>query len=743
LAWVCARLLPRRWIAGMVNRAVRRTGNLALADAFVAAWQARLASHAKTQGRGSSRTALAALSLDFAEGRFDGCRISPDAVRAGRDAAFDAFLREAGRPWRLQEAQPLDTLELRELSCVILFRGADARAVLPWLPQDCAADIIVQDNVAHAAALSAARPRLTLAGSHEIERGFSPPWFAGARRFVEAVIAAAPRLCPARDIGAAIAKHRVLLVNRLSFELIREIAAAENLAEQLQPWRGRRILLVEGETPVAHVAQVLAADGHDPASLFLLCGSSKPSARLAFVQRQRQGLADTKPLPQHGARMAAAVASYQRHLAISVMPGCGVVAADFRNRNEFRYLKTAHSLISALAPNRRILVLQQYNRVTPNLLRVWRRIVPRSFGRARLAFLPSPQALRLDAASALWGEFLVTCASGAALPRSGLPQKAAERVAAEALRQFGARYLLQALAIAGAVEAAFRRAMPAYAVFIPDMHPFAMAAASGARAAGVPTLAVQTLMIGQSSRDFQPVCEYLACIDATQAGLYANRFGIPPEKIVEVGYTDMSDWLDLAAVRKYRPKPGEPKRAIFVTQPLPGIVDQALQMSIEAVARLPCYELSIYTHPSETKAAIERYRAMAAASGCPERIRLAGSGTPIEAVLDSHVVINVASNIGYKAAQLGATVIVADPTRTGLPVRFHEMGIALHATDTASMFECLQNATDGGDAAAALDRSRAAYLAANPQLTDGRAIARIAGFLERLAASASQQDAPL
>ena len=733
LAWALARLAPRRAIAALLNSLVRHNSGLPLADALAAAMRARARP-------GARRNAGAALALDLAEGRFETCR--DRAVQRDDATGEDPldFMRAAGQPWPLNSVRPQPARGLTASACLVLFTGADARAALPWLEPGCAGELIAHDGVSNALALKAVHPGLNLRERRETQRGFSLPWYAQARRYAGDIVAAAARASDAPAPGAAIARHAAALANKLNLDLIREINAAEILTEELRPWRGRQIMLVEGAAAVEHLAQALAADGHDPAAIFLLCSSCKPTARLAFAQRRSQPAPAAAAAHDNGAALAAAAASFRKRVSIPASGGAGVISADFRDRSDFRYLATAYAMIEALAQKRRVLVLQPFNSLNTNLLRIWRRIAFRRFGRVQLAFLHSPHAFRLDATAQLCAEFFAALAHEAPLPQTGLAPQGLSRVCVAVLRQFGAHYAPQALAIASAVEAAFVRQPPAYAIFIPDSQPFAMAAASGARAAGIPTLAVQTLMIGHSERDCLPICEYLACIDTSQRDLYEQRLGVPAQKMLQVGYAEMRDWFELAALHRAAPRSQALKRAIFITQPLPGIVDEALRWSVAAVAGLQDHELLIYAHPGETAAALARYDAIVASCGAADRVRMAGSGTPAHAVFDADVVINVVSNIGYKAALLGKPLISADPTADGLPVRFDEMGIALRAHDAASMLECLRALAGRGAAAVTLDRTRAAYLDANPQLTDGRTVARISEFVEKLAAGPAQGD---
>lgn len=630
------------------------------------------------------------------------------------------------RAWPIV-GQPTTRIDARSV-LVIGLSGANIEQALALIDCTSRVELVRFDATAPLAAAVSTLPNVGVS-EWVPTGGFDRPWYDEARQLADSVVDAIAQGQDEADMRDALTRHRVALANKFKLDLIRDVGILEDVAALIRERPADAVLVVEGQLDASHIVDGIAETGAgDPARLFLF-------RRQLSSGRTTTPPAEMAPRPtgSHGAELRRAVDEARRRIRLRALRGSGVIVADFRNTRDFRYLGTAYPLIRLIGARRRVQVVQQRNAFTGKLLRM---LVAAMAGpnRRRITLIPSAQAVGRSTAVERPADWM----AGVAATLARRPETAGSfpvAVVRECCRQFARDYLPHAVALASATEEAFRANPPAYAIFVPDTQPFAMAVASGARLAGVPTIGVQTLMIGHSARDCRPICEWMACIDSTQRHLYASRFGMDEAHLPMVGNVDTESWREafLAAGRQ-ADSTGRRKRILFVMQPLPFLTETALAWLVAAVAAEPDWQLDAFVHPSATAATRRKLEGIVAAAGEPERIRIAGSGTPVAAIAAADVVANIVSNVGYKAAVMGKRVLVLDPTATGLPVRFHDMGLAVAAFSAEETAQRLRQMLDG-----TLDQemaaARAGFLDRNPQLRDGGTIRRIVDFAETIAGS--------
>ena len=740
LAVLGAPLLARPWASRRLGRREIDPRILPSIENVLAVWRQRHAPRAVGLGQSSATPkGCMALALAFATGDFSACSGAAGAATA--DGTPGAFMRGAGLAWPLDASPPQASLPPGHVA-IVLLPGADGRAMLPLLGRGHTGEVLAQHGAEGTQELLAVFGGLIEAPPAGGHAGFDRPWYLAIRRLAEQIIAEAGTAFVDPLLRASLGKRRPALVNQLNLDLVSQIGKAQDLVDAMAARQPDIVVLVGGHAPCLHLAKALVESGVAPARVFLTSGSWKPSSRAAFVTELRRN--SPAPAAATGAsgpdaQLAATIAHYRRRIRLPDMTGRAVIVIDQRDTREFRYSSAALALAAEATVSRKVVFLQPRNAYSRNVFKIAIRALVRFRGRARLALMPSLQSFPLNRDADAWADILAERARHASAVMAA-PITWCGPVVEETVREFSARYLPQALALGEAVEDAFRRGPPAYAIFVPDTQPFTMASASGANAAGVPTLAAQTLLIGRSDRDCWPVSRYLACIDTSQRRLYEERFGIERANIVLAGSEDLASLQRAAAGRSQEAVSDARKSIIFVTQPLPGLMETALRWVVDAVKAMPKLELRVYAHPDETDAAVAAYMAIVGAGGDPERLRVVGRGTPTEAILGAEVVANVVSNVGYRAAVAGKKVLVVDPTSAGLPVRFDESGLAVAAASSLEVAERLRDLTTDGPVVEELARRRADYLALNPQFASGHVAARIISFLESVSTG---QQAPM
>lgn len=559
--------------------------------------------------------------------------------------------------------------------------------------------------------------------------GFERPWFAACRKVTETTIATAIGRLGGTEIGGEVARHRGILVNGLNIDFIAALGESLDVAATLAALPPDRVIVASGSPVHEALVETIGATGRQVTAI---------SAR---VDAKRRATADAQGrlFPRTAAEdlsssLEAAVRDIARTIGVPDVGGSGVICADFRNRRDFRYLATARAVRDAALAFRPVRILQQYNRVSRSVVRLAIDTALHSFGRCRVAFFRSPHALVTRFPPTAWARCFASEMERRALDDPDLASMLeAGPVARTAGRLFALRRLPATVAAAEAIRVAFEKRPPAWVVLVPDSQPFTMVIASGARAAGVPTIAVHTLLVGKSNRECRPTGEWIGCMDTSHARHLAEQFGVPLENIVPIGNIDVDDWRN-AAERTITPAACDGmKHVVFVAQPLPGLTKTALEWLIAATVRRPDLVLDVYLHPDERHAQQLEYEKMAAAAGVGDRIGIRGRGTPMSVVVGAEVLATIDSNQGYKAGILGRKVLVVDPTEAGLPVSFDHMGIAVRGRSAEEVGARLDDLVDGR-LDERLAASRAAFLAANPQLVSGSIGERVAILAERLAA---------
>lgn len=545
---------------------------------------------------------------------------------------------------------------------------------------------------------------LGMPGQDPRRRSLNETWYttakAGAERALDAMQATAPA-----PWSALIAEHHNALLLRLKTELALRLRRLEIVDSVARSMGAREVHLVEGDDPLddleAHFHAIGIAVTHH------LGPVSRVSA--ARFEARRNQAADID---------ASAAWAVFADTVKAWTPGPvnlrdkAVVVGDLRRKIEFRHSKTVRALLqTAAATGDGSVLIQPFTRRTGNVARA--AAAAAALG-GKTLLIRQPQAseprtslsgvrsLLLDAIDRVLGAEFTTGQRAAILEGCGV---------------FVASSLAPSLALTSGLKEQFGLHPPRFVASVPLGSPFGGLVVSAARAAGVPTVELQTLMIGTSDRDPMPVAERVGVLDLSQRDIFQTRFDVAPERFVFAGHVD-NGRADSPATRT-----APPRSVIFASQPLDDVSAAALDIVAEACNALGDVTLSVSPHPDETAADIAMSRAI-----LDRWPRIAGrilpAGGTHSAMLDHAVLCTVVSNVAIRAAQHGIPVLIVNPG-VEVPVDFADMGVALAAETPAEALKILKDFFARGPGARKLDASRAAYFHHNPQLLDRGAAERI------------------
>lgn len=568
--------------------------------------------------------------------------------------------------------------------------------------------------------------------------GFEQPWFASCRHLVTASIDAALDRLGESNAGVWVRRHRQLLINGLTIDTIAAISERNDMTAAVGGLPPGKILLACGTSSQFGFVKSLAQQGR---TVTPLLATAEPAERAIVPIPDWQGAGSSSIDPSAASRsLERAIVAIRDTIKVPDVAGAAVVCADFRNRRDFRYVATARAISDAAQTRRPVRLLQQYNRFSRSVVSLSLGTALASLGRRRFALTRSPHRLGAPLPPVEWAGLFAsvsrTAAEASAEFRNDLA--AIDVVSAVAYR-FALRRLTVDIAQAEAIRIAFSKRPPAWVALIPGSQPFAMNVASGARAAGVATLAIYTLLVGKSLRECRPIAEWIGCMDTAQVDHLVAYLGADRSRTIPIGNIDVDDWNQSAGTSGAKSeRTTEQRRIAFIAQPVPELTRTALAWLIDAVSQYRDTRLDIYLHPDERRALEAEYEAVAKASKASDRIHVHKGGAPMDRVMDADVLATLDSNQGYKAGILGRRVLVVDPTTSGLPVSLDALGIAVRARTLEEVRETLHDLMEGRRDAG-LAHSRAAYLAINPQLVNGRLGVRVTELAERAAAQKKER----
>lgn len=626
--------------------------------------------------------------------RIIGCRAA-DTLRYGKSG------RSAHRAlgWIAGPLTHRDRRSQSELAALFVDRKPDLCVIGPgvhgevrgWMPADLDHDLIV-DLSGQGLGAPVRDPR---------RRTLDETWFTTARSAAEIVLDALMRSA-APPWGDRIRVHHDALLLRLKVDIGLRLRRLEIVADRARESEIRHVLLIEGEQPLddlkAHFLSLGVSTARCPG----------PGSRVSSDRRTARQAAAAPPEPD----WAAFEAEAERYSPPPPdLAGRAVVAADLRRKVDFRHSRTACALLAAGAADG-VTLLQPYTKVTRNVLRAMTTV--RGLN-AQIGLLRQPQATGFHPALAGVRTALLRDADGAL--RAAGAFSAGERAAIlEAAGGFITSNLGPSLVLADRLQAGFAARPPRYVASVPLGSPFGALVVSAARAAGVPTVEIQTLMIGKSDRDPMPVAERIAVLDTSQRDIFKVRFGVDERRFIMAGHVEFPGEPDAG------PPPPE-RTVLFASQPLDGVASAALALLAEACDRLGGVRLTVAPHPDETAADLASFRdVLARWPGLDGRVAAPGE-TP--ALLRHNAVLaTVLSNVALRAAVAGRPVLVLDPG-VDTPLDFERLGLACKARTPTQAAALLSEFFSDGPAARALAVSRAAYFDANPQLTRPGAIERV------------------
>lgn len=622
-----------------------------------------------------------------------------DTLRHGRPRRFaerlTSWLERSGREPHGPERNLTAALAEPDLGLCVIGPGV-GRGVERWLPQ----------GPERPPVLDLSGQGLGQAFRDPRRRTLDETWFtiakSAAEIVLEALIAAAP--APWSD---RIRCHRVALLLRLKTDIGLRLRRLEIVAERAVELRAGKVLLIEGEQPLDDLKAHFLSTGVTTECV------QGPGARVSIERRtaRRAGFARSEPDWQ------AFAAEFARWAPPMLAVGDrALVAADLRRKGDFRHSRTACDLLAALAAGNADLI-QPYTRITWNVRRAAATVG--SLG-ARMTLLRQPQANGFIPALAGVRSALLGRADDALRDHGAF--SVGERAAiVEAAGGFIASNLAPSLALADGLKASFERSRPRFVASVPLGSPFGGLVISAARAAGTPTVEIQTLMIGKSDRDPMPVAERIAVLDTSQRDIFAARFGVEPNRFILAGHVEL-------AGSEVGASPPSGRTVLFASQPLEGVAGDALALLAEACVRLGDVRLTLAPHPDETPADIASYRSVLARwPGLYAHIAQPGETPAL--IGENAVLATVLSNVALRAAVTGRPVLVLDPG-IETPLDFERLGLACKARTPTQAATLLADFFADGPAARTLALSRAAYFSANPQLLQAGAVDRIIAAME-------------
>ena len=545
---------------------------------------------------------------------------------------------------------------------------------------------------------------LGMPGQDPRRRSLKETWYttakAGAELALEVMQTAAPS--PWNDLIAA---HRNALMLRLKPELALRLRRLEIADNSARTTAARVVHLVEGDDPLDDLEAHFHATG---LTVTHHLGPTWKTGAARYIARRHD------PGEVHAeAAWAAFAAVVEKWKPGQLNVGRkAVIVGDLRRKVEFRHSQTVRALLAAAAADANGSVLvQPFTRRTSNVARATGAAV--ALG-SRAVLVRQPQSSQPRTSLAGVRTLLLNRINQALGPEFTTGQRAA---ILEGCGAFVASSLAPSLALASELSRQFARQPPRFVASVPLGSPFGGIVVSAARAAGVPTVELQTLMIGTSDRDPMPVAERVGVLDDSQRDIFKMRFGVLPEQFIFAGHVDIGQADDRD------PRVAASRSIIFASQPLDDVSCAALDIVAAACDALGDVSLSVSPHPDETVADIARSRAIL--ERWPRlRGKILPAGGTHSALLDHAVLCTVVSNVAIRAAQHGMPVLMVNPG-VDMPVDFARLGIALTAETAEAAQTILDDFFAHGPRVQRLEATRAAYFQQNPQLLDCGAADRI------------------
>lgn len=533
-------------------------------------------------------------------------------------------------------------------------------------------------------------------------RSLNETWYTTAKAGAELALDVMQTAAPP-PWNALIRTHRNALMLRLKPELALRLRRLEIADDAAQTMGARVVHLIEGDDPVddleAHFRAAGIAVTHD-------LGPTGRRGAARFVAR-RDSSADVRAEDAWAAFATAAEKWKPGRLDVEDK---AVIVGDLRRKIEFRHSQTVRALLAAATSQGSVLI-QPFTRRTSNVVRATGAAA--ALG-AKTLLVRQPQSSQSRTPLAGVRTLLLKQIDQALEFRFTTGQRAA---ILEGCGAFIVSSLGPSLALTSELSRQFARQRPRFVASVPLGSPFGGLIVSAARAAEVPTVELQTLMIGTSDRDPMPVAERVGVLDDSQRDIFQTRFGVASEQFIFAGHVDIGQSND----RDHHATP--PRSVIFASQPLDDVSASALDMVAAACSALGDVILSVSPHPDETASDIARSRAILERwPGVASKILPAG-GTH-SALMDHAVLCTVVSNVAMRAAQHGMPVLIINPG-VDVPVDFARLGVALTAETAEDAQRILSDFFVCGPERQSLEMTREVYFQQNPHLLDHGAADRI------------------
>lgn len=249
--------------------------------------------------------------------------------------------------------------------------------------------------------------------------------------------------------------------------------------------------------------------------------------------------------------------------------------------------------------------------------------------------------------------------------------------------------------------------------------------AAVARGCNVPSIGIQPQIISASLRYKPPAIDRMGVIDTSQVEVFSN-LGAAPDSLQKIGSVNIASRLAAMdeAVREYGRTPARGS-ILFAMQHSTSYEMLATARALKSICGRHGLSLLVKPHPFQELPILNEVRAM---FGDAEFARVLGrDGDTYEAVARSSIVVGLFSSVLLESALYGKDVIVSAFRGIEESIDFSRIGLALKVIDEAALEDAILQLMESGPLARALHESRAAYMAANPQLAapfDGGSVER-------------------
>ena len=280
-----------------------------------------------------------------------------------------------------------------------------------------------------------------------------------------------------------------------------------------------------------------------------------------------------------------------------------------------------------------------------------------------------------------------------------------------------------------AMEALLARTEPAYAVLCSARNASFAAVAEMLAARDIPSMDVNTYLVGNHARQVAPPTRYFGVIDDQQEALIMDFWGAKREDILRIGYL----WRDAEAAESASRIASQDKKSILIcTQPgEPAMVEAFFADVLDVIAGDTRMHAVLKPHPAEAASTLAAYDAAIVVRGLEARVKRLEIATSVSSLFaDADLVITRTSNVGIEAALAGKPIIRYIAYDRYNPGVISDVVYAANVLSKAELANVVRDLLTSSEAIAALTRLQDDYRRENPAQALADGASRIIAFLE-------------